>query len=70
VKENSRDPLKGMERPRGKRRLSSTEVALLEFLARGGKRVRRRKPRPEEKAASAAAVKEQAAAQEESAAAT
>jgi DNA topoisomerase I len=69
VKENSRDPLEGMNRPRGKTRLSSAEVALLEFLARGGKRVRRRKPRPEEKAASAAAVKEQAAAQEDSAAA-
>jgi len=42
VKENSRDPLDGMERPSGRKRLSSAEVALLEFLARGGKRSRRR----------------------------
>jgi DNA topoisomerase-1 len=69
VKENARDPLNGMEQPRGRQRLSSAEVGLLEFLARGGKRVRRRKPRPEEKAASAAAVKDQATAQEQSAAA-
>ncbi|MEO7541898.1 MAG: DNA topoisomerase IB [Sphingomicrobium sp.] len=38
VKEAPRDPLDGLERPRGKTRLSSTEVGLLEFLARGGKR--------------------------------
>jgi DNA topoisomerase-1 len=42
VKEDPRDPLAGMERPRGGKRLSTTEVALLEFLARGGKRRRRR----------------------------
>ena len=42
VKKNSRDPLDGMERPSGRKRLSSAEVALLEFLARGGKRSRRR----------------------------
>jgi DNA topoisomerase-1 len=62
IKENSRDPLNGMERPRGRKRLSSAEVALLEFLAQGAKRARRRKPKPEEKAASAQAVREQAAA--------
>jgi DNA topoisomerase-1 len=62
VKESPRDPLNGMDRPRGKKRLSSAEVALLEFLARGGKRSRRRQPRTEERSASAAAVKEQAAA--------
>ena len=64
VKENPRDPLAGMERARPRKRLSSAEVGLLEFLARGGRKVRRRKPRPEERAASAAAVKEQTAAQE------
>ena len=53
VKEDPRDPLNEMDRPRGKKRLSSAEVALLEFLARGGKRVRRRKPKVEEQAAAA-----------------
>jgi DNA topoisomerase-1 len=43
VKENPRDPLDGMDRPRGTTRLSSAEVALLEFLARGAKRGSRRK---------------------------
>jgi DNA topoisomerase-1 len=43
VKEDSRDPLDGMERPRAKKRLSSAEVALLEFLASGGKRRRKAK---------------------------
>ena len=62
VKKNPRDPLNGMERPRGRKRLSTAEVALLEFLARNGRRVRRRKPKADENAASAAAVKEQAAA--------
>ena len=45
VKENSRDPLDGMERPSGRKRLSSAEVALLEFLTRGGKQRRRRDKR-------------------------
>ena len=67
VKEDSRDPLNGLERPPARKRLSSAEVGLLEFLARGGRRVRRRKPEPQEKAASAEAVKEQAAAQEKAA---
>jgi len=48
VKESPRDPLNGLERPRGRKRLSSSEVGLLEFLARSGKRVRRRKPTGEE----------------------
>ena len=43
VKEAPRDPLDGMERPRGRKRLSSAEVALLQFLAKGGKRKRKRK---------------------------
>jgi DNA topoisomerase-1 len=61
VKEAPRDPLGDLERPRGKKRLSSAEVALLEFLSRGGKRVRRRKPKPEEKAASAEAAAQEKA---------
>ncbi|WP_458389024.1 DNA topoisomerase IB [Sphingomonas sp. F9_3S_D5_B_2] len=65
VKQDSRDPLNGMERPRGRKRLSSSEVALLEFLARGGKRARRRRPTKEEQPASAAAVRQQAAAQDQ-----
>src|SRR6478609_9177499 len=43
VKDDARDPLNGMERPRPRKRLSSTEVALLEFLAQGAKPKRRRK---------------------------
>ncbi|HEX4801709.1 MAG TPA: DNA topoisomerase IB [Sphingomicrobium sp.] len=42
VKENPRDPLGGMERPNGRKRLSTAEVALLDFLARGAKRRRKR----------------------------
>jgi DNA topoisomerase-1 len=42
VKEDPRDPLAGMERPRGRKRLSSAEVALLEFLAKGGRGKRKR----------------------------
>ena len=38
VKDNPRDPLDGVERPRGRTRLSSAEVGLLEFLARGRRR--------------------------------
>ena len=51
VKDDARDPLDGMERPRGRKRLSSTEVALLEFLARGGKHSRKAKPKAETRAA-------------------
>jgi DNA topoisomerase-1 len=58
VKDQPRDPLNGMDRPRARRRLSSAEVGLLEFLARRGKRKSR--PRP---------AKEQAAAREKHAAA-
>jgi DNA topoisomerase I len=43
VKQDARDPLAGVERPTGKKRLSPSEVGLLEFLARGTKRGRRRK---------------------------
>ena len=68
VKQDPRDPLNDMDRPRGKTRLSSAEVALLEFLARGGKRVRRRKPTTTERPASRRAVKEQTGAQESAAA--
>ena len=41
VKDAPRDPLDGMERPRARKRLSSAEVALLEFLSRRGKRRRK-----------------------------
>ncbi len=41
VKEDARDPLDGMERPQGRKRLSSAEVGLLDFLARSGKRRRK-----------------------------
>ena len=51
VKESARDPLDGMERPRGRKRMSSAEVALLEFLARGTKRGRRRKAANQQAAA-------------------
>jgi DNA topoisomerase-1 len=44
VKEDARDPLNGMDRPRSRKWLSSAEVALLEFLSRGGRRIRRRRP--------------------------
>jgi DNA topoisomerase-1 len=43
VKADARDPLDGMSRPRARKRLSSEEVGLLEFLARNGKRRRRPK---------------------------
>lgn len=43
VKRDARDPLDGMDRPRGRKYLSSAEVGLLDFLARGGKRRRRRR---------------------------
>jgi DNA topoisomerase-1 len=43
VKDDARDPLDGLERPRPRKRLSSAEVALLEFLSKGGKRKTRRK---------------------------
>ncbi|HVU29900.1 MAG TPA: DNA topoisomerase IB [Sphingomicrobium sp.] len=44
VKEDPRDPLAGLQRPRSRKRLSSAEVALLDFLARGRRRRRRAKP--------------------------
>ena len=43
VKEDSRDPLDGMDRPRGRKRLSSAEVGLLQYLAKGRKRRRKAK---------------------------
>jgi len=56
VKEDSRDPLNGMDRPRARKWLSSAEVGLLEFLSRGGKRSRRRKPKTAEEAEPAKAA--------------
>jgi len=48
VKADPRDPLDGLERPRGRKRLSSAEVALIEFLSR---RARRRAKRGQDAAA-------------------
>ena len=55
VKQEPRDPLEGMERPRAKTRLSSAEVGLLEFLARGSKRRRKRRSDPDSAPQQAAA---------------
>jgi DNA topoisomerase I len=41
VKENPRDPLKGLERPRSRKWLSSCEVALIPFLAKVAKKARK-----------------------------
>ena len=41
VKSDARDPLSGMERPPARTRLSSGEVGLLEFLAKGKRRRRK-----------------------------
>jgi DNA topoisomerase I len=40
VKDDARDPLDGMERPRARQRISSAEIGLLQFLAKGAKRRR------------------------------
>jgi DNA topoisomerase-1 len=56
VKEDSRDPLSGMERPRGRKRMSSSEVALLHFLTSAGKRRRRRSRQPDSKQEARAAA--------------
>jgi DNA topoisomerase-1 len=56
VKADARDPLDGMERPRGRKRLSSAEVALLDFLARGAKRRRKSTARAEAKESARAAA--------------
>jgi DNA topoisomerase-1 len=56
VKEDSRDPLSGMERPRGRKRMSSSEVALLHFLASAGKRRRRRPEQADSKQEARAAA--------------
>ena len=42
VKRDPRDPLKGLERPRSRKRLSSAEVALLQYLEKGRRRANRR----------------------------
>jgi len=41
VKADPRDPLGDIERPKGRKRLSSAEVGLLEFLAKGKRRRRK-----------------------------
>jgi DNA topoisomerase I len=43
VKSDARDPLGGIARPRSRKRLTSSEVGLLAFLAKGSKRRRARK---------------------------
>jgi DNA topoisomerase-1 len=43
VKEDSRDPLDGMERPPARKRLSSAEVGLLDYLERSTKRRSKRR---------------------------
>jgi DNA topoisomerase-1 len=50
--ERPRDPLGGMERPRGRKWLSSAEVGLLDFIA--GKKRRAKKASAAEKTANAA----------------
>ncbi|MEO7277857.1 MAG: DNA topoisomerase IB [Sphingomicrobium sp.] len=42
VKDQPRDPLDGMDRPRARKRLSSAEVALIEFLSKKARRPRRK----------------------------
>ena len=54
VKDDARDPLDGMERPRARKRLSSTEVALLQFLALAAKPKRKGRRVPPAKASAAA----------------
>src|SRR5690348_1445185 len=56
VKEEPRDPLAGMERPRARKRMSSAEVALLHFLASGGRRRRRGSKQPGSKQEARAAA--------------
>ncbi len=43
VKADPRDPLEGLERPRRRKRLSTAEVGLLEFLARESRPRRKRR---------------------------
>jgi DNA topoisomerase-1 len=52
ARDNPRDPLGGMERPRGRKWLSSAEVGLLDFIA--GKKRRLKKANDVEKTAAAA----------------
>jgi DNA topoisomerase-1 len=57
ARDHPRDPLNGVERPRARRWLSSGEVGLLDFLARGRRRrTRPAKPQSEVPAAVEAAV--------------
>jgi DNA topoisomerase-1 len=43
AKERPRDPLPGIERPRGRKWLSSAEVGLLEFLKQQSRPARKRR---------------------------
>jgi DNA topoisomerase-1 len=47
VKADPRDPLDGMERPRARKWLSSSEVGLLDYLARGSRGRKRAASKPE-----------------------
>ena len=44
VKESPRDPLKGMERPRPRKWLSASEVGLIRFLSKAGRRKAKKPP--------------------------
>jgi len=44
VKENPRDPLEGLERPRARKWLSACEVALIPFLKKVAKQARKKAP--------------------------
>jgi DNA topoisomerase-1 len=56
ARDNPRDPLSGMERPRARKWLSSAEVGLLEYLAGGTKRRRAKAKAKSEAAAADAAI--------------
>ena len=51
VKKDPGDPLSGMERPRGRTRLSTSEVALLQFLTGKKRRQKTRTDYKEDRAA-------------------
>jgi len=51
LKDDPRDPLNGQDAPAARKRLSSAEVGLLDFLARGGKRRKRKVAKPSQPAA-------------------
>ena len=56
LQQDSRDPLRGMKRPRARRRLSTAETAFLKFLKQKPRRARRAKPANDDSKASKAAA--------------